>query len=709
MQFICAVLAYFLSSIVVVSAQETWMNYSHENEITDIAVRGDYVWCATTNGLVRWDKRDMSYRKFTMADGLPHHIVNSIDIAPDGAVWCGTDGGLARFDGISWRVFKTPDGLPCGIVGTVSLGRDGTVWTNSYVYGGYTIKTSCLASYRNNIWTVHKFWMFNTSIQTIAASPDSVVWLGITDGVYRCANGTVEPIYGPSARAILEYPDGMILAGGDAGLAQYKGKAWSVLSIPSGLFTSITSLAQTGDILWAGGVNGLLKYEGANWKKYTIRDGLPDSTITALAVDESGLLWIGTNIGLGWFDGFSFHTCLTKDELVDKRIRSLAFESNGTAWVGTPSGISRYDGKNWSSFAMRDGLPDNGISSITATSDGDVWAGTSRGAARFHDSGWKSYTVADGLADNTVHAVAAGKDNSVWFGTNAGVSRFDGTSWKSYTEADSLFSGYVPFLAVSSNGTVYAAQGEKISRFNGTTWTTFTMDNSILGIRGGPGKTVYYAYWVSSGGNDPAIYTYVYSLADSIKHYCSSANLDGTSFAIGQAGDVWIGAQYNFSGNFTRMGNGGVLRIDGADQTSYTEADGLAYRSVNTIAIAPDGAVWCGTDKGLSRYGKTMITRIESESIRPKIIAVVGNFPNPFNPSTTISFTLPVAGRIDLSVYSITGQKVRTLLIGPMTAGTHSVVWDGRDDSGNTMSSGVYLTHLRAEKAVSSHKILLMK
>ena len=85
------------------------------------------------------------------------------------------------------------------------------------------------------------------------------------------------------------------------------------------------------------------------------------------------------------------------------------------------------------------------------------------------------------------------------------------------------------------------------------------------------------------------------------------------------------------------------------------------------------------------------------------------NYPNPFNPSTTISFSLPKENRVELAIYSISGQRVRTLLSGRMSAGTYSSVWDGRDDSGRPVSSGVYLSRLTAGKNTAVRKMLLMK
>jgi hypothetical protein len=88
---------------------------------------------------------------------------------------------------------------------------------------------------------------------------------------------------------------------------------------------------------------------------------------------------------------------------------------------------------------------------------------------------------------------------------------------------------------------------------------------------------------------------------------------------------------------------------------------------------------------------------------------LIRNSPNPFNPSTTLSFTLPQSGKAELAVYSITGQKIRTLLNGPISAGAHSVTWDGRDDSGKLVSSGVYLSRLTSGTRIATGKMLLMK
>lgn len=72
-------------------------------------------------------------------------------------------------------------------------------------------------------------------------------------------------------------------------------------------------------------------------------------------------------------------------------------------------------------------------------------------------------------------------------------------------------------------------------------------------------------------------------------------------------------------------------------------------------------------------------------------VAGLSNYPNPFNPRTTLRFELAVAGRVELAVYDLQGRLVRTLLSGMVAAGRHEAVWDGRDDAGRALASGTYL------------------
>lgn len=93
----------------------------------------------------------------------------------------------------------------------------------------------------------------------------------------------------------------------------------------------------------------------------------------------------------------------------------------------------------------------------------------------------------------------------------------------------------------------------------------------------------------------------------------------------------------------------------------------------------------------------------------PTAYALRGNYPNPFNPKTLISFALPKTSRVSLEIYNILGQKVRTLLNENMEAGYQSVEWDGTDDGGVGVSSGVYLYKLKANEFSRVAKMTFLK
>jgi len=85
------------------------------------------------------------------------------------------------------------------------------------------------------------------------------------------------------------------------------------------------------------------------------------------------------------------------------------------------------------------------------------------------------------------------------------------------------------------------------------------------------------------------------------------------------------------------------------------------------------------------------------------------NSPNPFNPTTTIRFSLPASERVGLAIYAANGSLVRTLVDGVEERGTHNVTWDGRDMTGNPVSSGLYFYRLTAGKFSESRKMVLLK
>tara|TARA_Y100001970_G_scaffold278639_1_gene384616 strand:- start:303 stop:1115 length:813 start_codon:yes stop_codon:yes gene_type:complete len=93
----------------------------------------------------------------------------------------------------------------------------------------------------------------------------------------------------------------------------------------------------------------------------------------------------------------------------------------------------------------------------------------------------------------------------------------------------------------------------------------------------------------------------------------------------------------------------------------------------------------------------------------PHNFSLQQNFPNPFNPSTEIRFDLPEEGHVELSVFNMQGQKVKTLESSKMTPGYHAIVWNGTNDTGSRVSTGMYFYSIQTNKFKAVKKMLFLK
>ena len=107
-------------------------------------------------------------------------------------------------------------------------------------------------------------------------------------------------------------------------------------------------------------------------------------------------------------------------------------------------------------------------------------------------------------------------------------------------------------------------------------------------------------------------------------------------------------------------------------------------------------------------YGVSTGIAAGSEDL-PKAVTLKANVPNPFNPQTTISFDLPRKSNVDLAVYELSGRRVATLASGSLEAGSHNIVWRGRDDSGRPVASGMYFYRLSTDEETFTRKMVLLK
>jgi hypothetical protein len=126
----------------------------------------------------------------------------------------------------------------------------------------------------------------------------------------------------------------------------------------------------------------------------------------------------------------------------------------------------------------------------------------------------------------------------------------------------------------------------------------------------------------------------------------------------------------------------------------------LSFVAVSTSGDTIDAFTLAGTVTTAER---------DPEDLSPGTFILHDAFPNPFNPRTTISFEIPAPSRVELCIYTVDGRKVRTLVTEELAAGRFDYAWDGRNDAGRRVDSGVYLYRLRSGEKTESKKVLLLK
>jgi hypothetical protein len=102
-------------------------------------------------------------------------------------------------------------------------------------------------------------------------------------------------------------------------------------------------------------------------------------------------------------------------------------------------------------------------------------------------------------------------------------------------------------------------------------------------------------------------------------------------------------------------------------------------------------------------------TSVDPEQAIPGNFYLARNYPNPFNPSTTIQYDIASDGMVSLKIYDVLGRHVKTLAEGQAKAGHYQVIWDGFDDAGQQVSSGVYLYRIQTSEGTATRKMNLIR
>jgi len=148
-------------------------------------------------------------------------------------------------------------------------------------------------------------------------------------------------------------------------------------------------------------------------------------------------------------------------------------------------------------------------------------------------------------------------------------------------------------------------------------------------------------------------------------------------------------------------------------ETGFHFAETLAFKEqfAERLGIAVTDLVGTYTVEQQEAEFYRVIYGVSGESALPRSFALAQNSPNPFNPSTTISFDIPAgeSRRMALKVFDVRGKLVRNLVEGIRVPGRHSVFWDGMDETGRKVASGVYFYRMESGDFSRSRKMVLLK
>ncbi len=156
------------------------------------------------------------------------------------------------------------------------------------------------------------------------------------------------------------------------------------------------------------------------------------------------------------------------------------------------------------------------------------------------------------------------------------------------------------------------------------------------------------------------------------------------------------------SGNAYARGNAAALWLNNYIYKSFFISFDLSQFTGSTVAkmLIADAVAWFGVPTGVTDPGDDVVAAG---------VVLMQNRPNPFNPITSIAYSIPTEGHVTIEVFDVNGRKTTTLVDELKSSGAHQIVWDGTDDGGNAVGSGVYFYRIDSGGSTSTKKMILLK
>ncbi len=663
------------------------------------------------NGLAAWNGTSWS----ALGEGLSAPI-ESIAVTSGGEIYVAGNSFLARISGGAWSAVNGLDVY--GLIKKISLDPAGNLYIFGWINAISGVPVNGIAKWDGT--TVSPLGSGAPDLPTaMTLAPSGRVFIAGYHQEYRPANPS-SPIRG---QYFVEYWDG-------SPYAQWEAITSGLSSNVNALLLYGGNLYVGGDFRFAGGVaaNHVAKWDGTRWS--ALGQGT-NGPVHALVLDDLGNIVAGGN-----------------------------FYSAG----GVPAhNIARWNGTSWS--AMGSGLS-GPVYALAMDNEGWLYVGgefdfaggsPSQGVARYALGSWVGFGSGPGIY---VKALAVIDGNSLFVGgteppNGAGmVLQWDGFQWHliGAGDGDVLALALMPDGELLAGGNFISMAGDSnsaigadgVARWNGSTWT---------GMGPWPGSVVA-TLKVDGSGN-----VYAGGLTPlGPNDFDTLARWDGTSWsfigaglwspvhAIALDGDrIALGAQFGklFAGGaFRTAGNLPTNRIASFTAEYAITASALAHGSISpsgrvratrngasefTITPAPGyriASVWVDSvsvgQPGVYRFTNVTAPHTIEARFEIDLVGVDGDgdarmtrlapaMPNPFFASTALRFSLAQPGRIELTVYSVDGRRVRSLTSGMHAAGDHQVEWDGRDDAGRPVREGVYYARLVTPQLKQTRVVTFLK
>jgi len=446
---------------------------------------------------------------------------------------------------------------------------------------------------------------------------------------------------------------------------------------------------------------GVYVYDAVHttWKQIT--PTVSGSTVTQACVNKNGVAYAGTERdGVFRYDSSSaaWYQC----GVTSSGATSIAFDASGKMYVGTQSGIYCPAPVRGAWIRASAGLDRPAVYSIKqSTFSSRLFACTSGGL--FYTTNGGEYWVPS-LAMNTYDFVQL-STLDIFAATAGGIQVSDdgGSVWNPLEEVG------LPVTAIYS---VLLAGGQIFA----------SASNDGLFVSTDQGN-----YWEEEGINTPLIFSHVSVVgSDMLNHLYAGTDGQGV-YVSNDYGQSWSQLEQMDSSRISclllnlpaQIGSNGEIKwnklfIGTLDAGVFVSTDmgstwsacnnGLPIAAVNGLVAADSaGYIYAATDSGIYRTDGP-ITGVAGRVPTPSDFSLEQNFPNPFNPSTVISYKLSAVSDVSLKVYDVIGREVRTLVNARQNPGIHSVKFDARK-----LPSGVYFYRLQAGEFTSTKKMVLAK